>query len=89
VSEQARWHEAALDRAATQLLELKNDIWLNEDEVPLTREQFQARMKLEAIALEADGSVAFWFDDGDLFFGHGICVSGSVEKGFTSANLRG
>ena len=87
--EQAQWHEAALERAATDLLELKNENWLGDDEPPLTREQFRSKMKIQSIGVGSEGSVSFWFDDGDLFWGHVICVSGSIDEGLSEADIHG
>lgn len=87
--DQARWHEAALERAVLDLLEIKNEHWINEGQPPLTGELFRAHMKLQSIDVGSEGSVSFWFDDGDLFWGHHICVSGSMSEGFTDAVFQG
>ena len=41
-------------------------------------------MTLESIAVYPDGKLEFWFDDGDLFFGHWMSVSGNLSDGPTS-----
>ncbi len=58
--------------AVEELLDLKNDSWLEEDEAPLSPEDFRSRMSLEQITFAPDGGVDFWHNDGDLFWGHSI-----------------
>ena len=45
------------------------------------REQFIERLELDAVQISADGRFEFWFNDGDLFWGHAIHVTGSLDKG--------
>lgn len=84
-----RWESEARTFACDQLLELKNDVWLDEDEAPLTAAQFGQRMTLDSLVLFNGGSIDFYFDDGDLFLGHTIVVSGSSTDGLTAANIAG
>jgi hypothetical protein len=86
---QSEWHRRIQDFAVAQLLPLKNDSWLDEDDAELTAEEFQARMTLESITVKADGSFDFWHDDGDLFWGHSIQISGSLAEGPTDADIPG
>ena len=87
--EQEEWGRRVNDYAVEQLLPLKNDSWLDEDEAELTKEQFLTKMKLESISVEEAGSFTFWHDDGDLFFGHSIQISGDFENGLTDADIPG
>jgi hypothetical protein len=86
---QKSWRAKVLAYAVRQLLPLKNDNWLGDDERPLTAKQFQARMKLEGITVSPNGSFEFWHDDGGLFWGHTIQISGSLAKGLTDADIPG
>lgn len=83
------WERLILDYAAAKLLSLKNDNWLGEDESELNSNDFKDRLTLESINVMADGKFEFWFNDGDLFWGHSIRVSGSLSKGPTSAGIEG
>lgn len=65
--------------AATQLLDLKNEVWLDEDEVELSINEFIYHMSIESISFEEDGAVSIWYADGDLFWGHSIMVSYNKE----------
>lgn len=55
----------------------------------MTAEQFKARMKLEGITPHPDGPFDFWHDDGDLFWGHSIQISGNLSEGPTHADIPG
>src|SRR5215510_9026382 len=51
---------------AGELLQIKNDHWLDEDEPPVTADEFVSRLSLESIAIDGDAAYSFWFADGDL-----------------------
>jgi hypothetical protein len=86
---QKGWSKRIGDFAVKQLLSLKNDNWLGENEVELNAKQFKARMTLEAITVTPSGSFDFWHHDGNLFWGHSIQISGSLSKGLTRADIPG
>lgn len=90
---QKGWDEKVRAFAADQLLEQAND-WAQdaaEGEEPeeITREQFMERMELDAVQISAGGSFEFWFNDGDLFWGHAIHVTGSLDQGPEMAQMEG
>ena len=87
--EQSLWKRQVEDYAVQELLSLKNDNWLGDGESPLTAEEFKSRMSLQSITIDPDGSVEFWHDDGDLFWGHSIMISGSLDEGLTQADIPG
>lgn len=89
LNKQAEWDEKIKSYAAKNLLKLKNESWLDEDEKKLTSLQFKERMTVESITFYEDGSFEFIFDDGDLFWGHSIQVSGSIQEGLTQALFQG
>lgn len=68
--------------AASQLLDLYNDVW-NETNIEITEEEFASRMLLEGITVECDRTTTFYYQDGDLFYGHSITIyldeSGNLE----------
>ena len=45
-------------------------------------------MKLQSIVFYPDGDFNFWYDDGDLFWGHSIAISGNLE-GLKDADIPG
>jgi hypothetical protein len=82
--------QLAKEYAAQGLLEIKNETWIDdEDEDPLTLEQFQQRMTLESICIDSDGAVSFYHNDGDLFWGHCILVTMNSENRFIEAEIAG
>lgn len=83
------WQRRINDFAVARLLQLRNDTWREDDEPALTEAEFVARMRLQSIAVAADGGFDFWHDDGGLFWGHAIQVSGTVVDGPTNADIPG
>lgn len=80
--------ENAKNYAVEKLLELKNEVWLDENEELLTPEQFKTRIMLKSIAIWSDG-VELYHDDGDLFLGHSILVRMDSNDRFIDAHLAG
>ena len=89
--QQQEWKQKVDAYAVQKLLPLKNSNWLDEDEnePPLTPTQFLGRMALSSISIDHTGKFEFWHDDGDLFFGHSIQISGSLKEGLTRADIPG
>ncbi|WP_083651893.1 DUF2262 domain-containing protein [Photobacterium proteolyticum] len=87
--DQESWSQKVVEFAVEELLELKNDSWLEEDEPEVTKDQFIEKMKLESITVYPDGEFEFWHHDGDLFWGHSIQISGSLSEGLTNADIPG
>lgn len=91
---QAGWDERLRTCAARDLLDLAND-WASdggcEEHEPeeITREQFMERLEPDAVQISGDGSFDFWFNDGALFWGHSIHVTGSLEGGPEKAEMEG
>ena len=84
---QGAWEERMTSYAARELLENAND-WSEEDP-NITASQFRERMKVETIVIEVDGSFAFFYNDGGLFWGHVIIVNGTLAEGPTDASIAG
>jgi len=91
---QEEWDKKIRSFAARELLENARN-WAEdaseeeEDPEELTEEDFMERMEPQSIELREDGSFDFWFGDGDLFWGHSIRVSGSMDEGPTDADMEG
>jgi hypothetical protein len=84
-----RWQRELEEVAVRELLSVKNESWLEDGEGPISRDEFLARMKLESVTVRADGTVEFWHEDGDLFWGHMIKVEGNVREGCKWAGIEG
>lgn len=98
VDKQEAWNEDLQDMACECLLDQANDWYcdalaeedpdIDLDEIPdITEEEFCQRIELESITLELDGSFTAWYADGDLFGGHSIQVTGTLEDGADSAHI--
>lgn len=88
-ADQERWHREIREYMVKELLDLKNDSWLEEDEKELSANEFLERVSLESITINSDGSFEFWYADGDLFWGHSIMASGSLDGGLDDAGIHG
>ena len=88
-ADQKNWAAKINDFAAEELLELKNFSWLDDNEEEVTKTEFLLKMKLETITINSDGSFTFWHDDGNLFFGHSIEITGNLKDGLKSADIPG
>jgi hypothetical protein len=86
---QKKWERQVRRCAAKELLPIKNGNWRDEGEGLLSAKAFQDRMELQSILISPNGEIQFSFDDGDLFWGHSIEVSGSVSEGPKYANIEG
>jgi len=83
------WSKKITDYAVSQLLELKNDTWQEEGQGKVSASQFAETMTLESITVHPDGKFDFWHDDGGLFLGHAIQISGSLSKGPDFSDIPG
>jgi hypothetical protein len=83
------WRQEVNAFAVSQLLDLKNDTWLADGEEEVTAQRFVETMRLEAISVYPDGRFVFWHNDGNLFWGHSIQISGSLSQGLTDADIPG
>lgn len=83
------WDRKLKKFAARELLEMKNEDWVDEGEGqdPVTEDVFRKRMRLKRIAVESDGTLVFIYGDGNLFSGHDIMVTGTLEDGPVSASI--
>ena len=80
--------EKAKDYTTDKLLKLKNDLWLEEDEKKITKKDFKNRMKFTSLYVFSE-SANFYFDDGNLFWGHTIEVTINQNLEFIDANIVG
>lgn len=87
-ADQGSWTRRIEEFAVDELLDNAND-WVGNGETKHTREGFLSRLKLKTISLRPEGEFEFWYDDGDLFWGHTICVRGDVTNGPRWASFEG
>ena len=82
------WAEKVSAYAVQQNLGLAND-WQEVGAAAITEEEFLRRLKLTSISIGIDGRFEFYHDDGDLFYGHCIIISGSLTDGVDDSQLFG
>ncbi|MEM8560482.1 MAG: DUF2262 domain-containing protein [Bacteroidota bacterium] len=87
-ADETTW-KTRIDACAATLYDIWDGGWRLDEDTEDTPEAFVARMMLETIACAPDGAFECWYDDGDLFAGHAILVSGTLADGPTLATLAG
>lgn len=85
----AVWHRRATDCAIENLFDLWHSNWRSQHQRALTREEFRSCLKIESIAVEEDGSIEFWYEDGGLFWFHSVVVEMDAEDSMQRAYLAG
>jgi len=84
----ATWARRIREYAVTEVLEMAND-WNVEEGRKISANEFLERMTLTVIQINRDGGFTFLHDDGDLFWGHSIEVSGTIKDGLTNCSISG
>jgi len=84
-----KWEKNIQDFAVSKLLKLKNDTWLDEEEEKVSAQEFIDKMKVESVIMFHDGEFEFFYNDGDLFWGHSIQIRGNIKKGLDDADIVG
>jgi len=79
----------AKDYAVARFLNLKNEEWLEDDEAPVTPEEFRQRMALQFVSVFANGDVAFYHADGGMFRDHTISIVMDGNDQFVGADVPG
>lgn len=85
----AVWDHRLREFAAAQLIDLKNDTWLQDDEESLSEAEFINRLTPNSIAFEPPDRFTIYYDDGALFWGHDIEIRGTLSNGPQSADIVG
>ncbi|SCA86176.1 hypothetical protein BGLY_2353 [Bacillus glycinifermentans] len=90
--DQGHWNAKIRAYAAEELVELANEWLQDNDEAEfeeITKKMFMELMELSSISVYPDGDFEVFFDDGDMFWGHSIIVSGNRNGTFESAEIAG
>ena len=77
----------AMNFAAEKLLSVKNDNWVEDASDVVTESEFVERMTLSSVNVTLEKQITFFYDDGDLFYGHSIFTSGVFGEGFDDARF--
>lgn len=91
---QNEFYKGILLAMETEMIKLKNEVWLEEDEdgndePTITTEQFRQRISINCIRFYDDFSSEIYCNDDDLFFGHTIIIDVDKNGKFKMANLAG
>ncbi len=81
--------ETVLDHITRELLDLKNESWVNDATERVTAATFRDALTLNSIAVKADGSLEMVFEDGDLFWGHAVVVAADAACKPTRIDIEG
>lgn len=82
------WDNRFRNKTSNDLLSLKNDSWLKENEPPLSEFEFQNKISLDKINLNKAGEIEVWYNDGNTFGGHPICIDGNLNKALNKAGIQ-
>ncbi len=91
----SKFYEKMLLEMEAEMITLKNDIWLGEDEEtgeeepPISVEEFRKRISVSDIIFYDDCSSVIYCDDDDIFFGHTIAIDIDKKGKYKTANLAG
>jgi hypothetical protein len=92
---QSKFYEKMLLEMEAEMIELKNDVWIGEDEEtgeeepPISIEEFRKRISINSIIFYDDCSSVIYCNDDDLFFGHSIGIDIDKNGKYKGANLAG
>lgn len=89
VQNQQGWDNFIKEKICKELLTLKNDSWLDEDEKPLTANEFISKIYLESITINNTDDFQMCFNDGDIFWGHAIIVETDLKKNIEDIGIAG
>ena len=81
----ADWDRRFRAFAAQELAELASD-W---QDTAVTEEDFARRISISEFSMDPEGTYTAYYDDGDLFFGHVIVITGDEESGPEDAEIAG
>ncbi len=82
-----QWDKRSREFAATELIETRNQNWLEPGESPETHLSFIEKLTIEGLLFRADGEFEVEFDDGGMFSDHGVTVACSLADGPMDASL--
>lgn len=77
--------EITKQHAVEQLLKLKNNSWLEEDEEPVSSQAFKELIVLKCLVFHPNSEITFYYDGNDLFAGHQIAITIDKNNHFVYA----
>jgi hypothetical protein len=89
IGAQREWAPRVERRIVASLFPHWVKTWKLDEDKPLNEAQFLKKLKPTSIAMDPTGSFSVWYDDGDLFGGHAVEVTGRLRDGVKHADLAG
>jgi hypothetical protein len=92
---QFKFYEKMLKEMEAEMIELKNDVWIGEDEdtgeeePPISVEEFRNRISVNSIIFYSDCSSVIYCNDDGIFFGHAIQIEIDKNVKYIGVNLAG
>ena len=83
------WDDYVKEKICEELLEVKNESWLDEDERPLTTKEFISKIYVESITINNTDEFQMCFNDGDIFWGHAITVESDLKRNIENIGIEG
>lgn len=81
--------ETLKNKMVDEMIVLKNNDWLQEDEEHISILKFKKEMKLYSIVIYDGGSIELYFQDNDMFYGHDIITYLDANHNYISSELFG
>lgn len=72
-----------------ELLPLKNESWLDENEEKITEEEFVSKISLDSIIVNNEDDYVMNFYDGNIFWGHCIVVEANLDGKVDYISIQG
>lgn len=93
INKQLNWlikGKSLIDAAViAELLQLKNDSWLDDGQKPVHQEYFLKSIQLISVDFTTNAAFDLYFDDGNLFWGHSIIVNVNSKCEIKDASIAG
>jgi len=91
----SKFYKQILFEMEDKMIELKNNVWLGEDEETgesepkITADEFRKRISISSIIFYSDCSSFIYCDDNDIFWGHSIEIRVDKNGKYKNVNLAG
>lgn len=93
INKQLDWltkNKSLIKKAITSdLLQLKNESWLDEDQQTINKEDFIKPIQLTSVDFAKKAAFDLYFDDGNLFWGHSIILNVNSKREIKGASIAG
>lgn len=86
-NESKNWEEKIRSKIAIDLLPLKNEFWIDDDEKPLSESDFINELSLISITINSKNSFVFFFTCGYIFGDHSISICGNLSGELDEAEI--